>query len=182
METLTHTRKPKCTCIVEAHESTRKRLECTLPRNHEDGQGDGSPRQVLNRRRTRGSRTCVCASTFLLGWHTHEAKGESTSCRGTFWSAWQVPARVSGRHVVRRTTVLTYPGMRPGNRQGQRKRSKFRGRSGTLILEETVGRVWWHIARPTVGPGNLAPWSLSTGSPAGRTLCVGTAQCAVRPT
>ena len=42
--TLTHTRKPKCTCIVEAHESTRKRLECTLPRNHEDGQGDGVPK------------------------------------------------------------------------------------------------------------------------------------------
>ena len=118
--TLTHTRKPKCTCIVEAHESTRKRLECTLPRNHEDGQGDGvpkaGPQQAAADPRVR---TCVCASTFLLGWHTHGTKGESTSCRGTFWSAWQVPARVSGRHVVRRTTVLTYPGMRPGNWQGQ---------------------------------------------------------------
>ena len=28
--------KTKYACIVEAHESTRKRLESTLPRNHED--------------------------------------------------------------------------------------------------------------------------------------------------
>ena len=36
MRTLILTRKPKYACIVEAHESTRKRLECTLPRSHED--------------------------------------------------------------------------------------------------------------------------------------------------
>ena len=29
-------KKAKYACIVETHESTRKRLECTLPRNHED--------------------------------------------------------------------------------------------------------------------------------------------------
>ena len=32
----TDSHKKKYACIVEAHESTRKRLECTLPRNHED--------------------------------------------------------------------------------------------------------------------------------------------------
>ena len=32
----TDSRKKKYACIVEAHESTRKRLESTLPRNHED--------------------------------------------------------------------------------------------------------------------------------------------------
>ena len=29
-------KKTPCACILEAHESTRKRLEPTLPRNHED--------------------------------------------------------------------------------------------------------------------------------------------------
>ena len=33
-------KKTKCACIVEAHESTRKRLESTLTRNHEDHIGE----------------------------------------------------------------------------------------------------------------------------------------------
>ena len=36
----------------------------------------------------RGSRTCMCANTFLGGWHTQGEKGEWTSCRGTVQSAW----------------------------------------------------------------------------------------------
>ena len=62
----------------------------------------------------RGSRTCVCANTYGGGWHMQGRKGELTSCRGTVKWAWQktpvrgkegrtgLPARVSGRHVVRR--------------------------------------------------------------------------------
>ena len=30
------TRRSKCVCLVEAHESTRKRLERTLPKDHDD--------------------------------------------------------------------------------------------------------------------------------------------------
>ena len=39
-----------------------------------DGQGDAD---------SRGSRTCVCASTYLGGWHAQGGKDELTSCRGT---------------------------------------------------------------------------------------------------
>ena len=35
-ENKANTRKSKHACIVEAHESTRKRLERTLPKDHED--------------------------------------------------------------------------------------------------------------------------------------------------
>ena len=85
----------------------------------------GSPRHVLQQAAadSRRSRTCVCANTSLLGWHTQGGKGESTSCRGKYlqrdarredWAA-----RV-GKWSPRGTgmTVLTYPGMRPDNRQG----------------------------------------------------------------
>ena len=42
-------------------------------------------------------------------------------------------------------TVLTYPGMRPCNRQGWCKRSVFRWDGRQLTLDKTVGsRVWWH--------------------------------------
>ena len=55
----------------------------------------------------------VCKHLFPWGWHMQGRKDELTSCRGTVWSAWQkpparrkggrarLPARVSGRHVVR---------------------------------------------------------------------------------
>ena len=36
METLTHTRNASMLVLCEAHESTRERLESSLPRNHED--------------------------------------------------------------------------------------------------------------------------------------------------
>ena len=79
------------------------------------GQGDGVPKAGLKQAAadSQGSRTCVCANTFPTGWHTQEGKDELTSCRGTVESAWQkppvrrkggragLPARVSGRHVVR---------------------------------------------------------------------------------
>ena len=72
-----------------------------------DGQGD-------RRRRTREGPELACVlSPNLLGWHMQERKDELTSCRGTVQSAWQIlpvrrkggraglPARASGRHVVR---------------------------------------------------------------------------------
>ena len=83
--------------------------------NAMDGQGDGVPKacQKQGAAGPRGSRTCVCANTFGGGWHMQVCKDELTSCRGTVQSAWQkppvrrkggragLPARVSGRHVVR---------------------------------------------------------------------------------
>ena len=35
-ESINTDKKTKYACILEAHESTRKRLESTLPRNHDD--------------------------------------------------------------------------------------------------------------------------------------------------
>ena len=145
----------------------------------------GSPRQVSNRRRrTREGPEPACVQTpfMLLGWHTQEGKDELTCCRGTVQPAWQkpwvrrkggragCPKRVSGRHVVRE--------VRPGNRQGWWKRSKFRWNGRQLTLDKTVGsRVWWHTqdcsGRPASDEGwgsssKTTPGSLSTGSPAGR--------------
>ena len=74
------------------------------------------PRQVKNRRRrTREGPEPACVQTpFHSGmWHMQGEKVELTSCRGTAQSAWQkpperrkggragLPARESGRHVVR---------------------------------------------------------------------------------
>ena len=68
----------------------------------------------------------VCEHPPFQGWHTQGVKGESTSCRGTVWSAWQKPpvnrtrrmyrAARKGKWSPRGTvmTVLTYPGVRPG--------------------------------------------------------------------
>ena len=75
----------------------------------------GPPRHVHNRRRrTREGPEPACVQTPLhCGWHTQGGKDELTSCRGTVQPAWQkppvrrkggragLPARVSGRHVVR---------------------------------------------------------------------------------
>ena len=69
--------------------------------------------------------------------------------------------------------------LRPGNRHGWWKRSKFRWNGRQFTLDKTVGsRVWWHTqgssGRPPSDLGwgsssKTAPGSLSTGSPAGRT-------------
>ena len=97
-----------------------------------DGQGDGVPKACWLQAAadSRGSLTCVCASTFsLVGWHTQGEKDEWTSCRGTVQSAWQKPpvrrkggraglsARVSGRHVVRGRQSSPILEVRPGNGQ-----------------------------------------------------------------
>ena len=78
----------------------------------------------------RGSRTCVCAITLVSRWHTQGLKGEFTSCRGTVLLAWLstsswthggktgLPAKVSGRDVVRRRQSSLILEVRPGNRQG----------------------------------------------------------------
>ena len=50
------------------------------------GQGDGVPKAGLKQAAadSRGSRTCVCASTLSpVGWHTQGRKDELTSCSGT---------------------------------------------------------------------------------------------------
>ena len=69
--------------------------------------GGGGLARVPNQR--------VCEHLCVMGWHTQGEKDELTSCRGTVLSAWQkppvsreggragLPARVSGRHVVRGT-------------------------------------------------------------------------------
>ena len=90
-----------CTIFYEMDRSLARRM--------------GSPRLGLNRRRrAREGREPACVQTPLVhGWHTQGWKDELTSCRGTVLSAWQkppvrrkggsagLPARVSGRHVVR---------------------------------------------------------------------------------
>ena len=75
----------------------------------------GSPRHVRNRRRRLGRvpNMRVCKHPSCPGWHTQGVKDELTSCRGAVQSARQkppvrrqggragLPARVSGRHVLR---------------------------------------------------------------------------------
>ena len=95
---------------------------------------------------SQGSRTCVCADTYPRVWHMQERKDELTSCRGyrlddvaKTSSETQreeelgCPKRVSD-HVVRGTTVLTYPG----------KCAQVTGKAG-----ETVNiQVKWAAAHP----------------------------------
>ena len=52
---------------------------------HQDGQGDGVPKAGLEQAAadSRGSQTCVCASTFEHGVAHAGEKDELTSCRGT---------------------------------------------------------------------------------------------------
>ena len=94
------------------------------------GQGNGVPKAGQKQAVTdsQGSRTCVCANTFDAG-VAHE-KGKLTSCRGTVWSVWQkppvrrkggragLPARVSGRHVLRGRQSSPILEVRPSNRLG----------------------------------------------------------------
>ena len=90
--------------------------------------GMGSPRHVRNRRRrTREGPEPACVQTpFNRRWQTQGGKDELTSCRGTVQSAWQnppvrrkggragLPARVSGRHVVRGRQSSPAQEVRPG--------------------------------------------------------------------
>ena len=94
--------KSNLACILEASESTRMRLEESLPNYHEDhitakgdnslqhynldAQGDGAHKACQKQAAadSRGSRTCVCASTFdAVEAHAGFEKDELTSCRGT---------------------------------------------------------------------------------------------------
>ena len=88
----------------------------------------------------------VCKHLYASRWHTQGGKDELTSCRGTVQSAWQkppvrrkggragLPARVSGRHVVRgRQSSLTLE-VRPGEQ---------------AMLVKTVNiQVRWAAAQP----------------------------------
>ena len=85
-------------------------------------------RHVDNRRRrTREGPEPACVQTPLRReWHTQGEKDELTSCRGTLQSAWHkppvrrkggragLPARVSGRHVVRGRQFSPTQGVRLG--------------------------------------------------------------------
>ena len=109
----------------------------------------GSPRQAKNRRRrTREGPEPACVQApFQMGWHTQEWKDELTSCRGTVWSAWQkppvrrkggragLPARVSGRHVVR------------GNRQAPAILEVRPGEQARLVKTIKI-QVRWAAAQP----------------------------------
>ena len=88
-----------------------------------------------------------------------------------------LPARVSGRHVVR---GRQYPGSAPRGTGKAGENGQHSGEvGGTLTLDKTVGsRVWRHTQGPSGRPASdlgwgssskTAPGSLSTGSPAGRT-------------
>ena len=89
------------------------------------------------------------------------------------------PKRVRDHHVVRGRQCSPILEVRPGNRQGWRKRSIFRWNGRQLTLDKTVGsRVWWHTQSSSGRPASDLGWgsssktasrSLSTGSPAGRT-------------
>ena len=82
----------------------------------EDGVSKARPKQAAAD--PRGSQTCVCANTYLGGWHMQGEKGELTSCRGTVQSETQrrkSRAARKGKWPPRGTgtTVLTYPGSAP---------------------------------------------------------------------
>ena len=75
--------------LLEAHRQMIIAEYCEKIGHHElqaAGQEDGVPKAGLKQAAadSRGSRTCVCANTFLLRvWHTQGEKDELTSCRGT---------------------------------------------------------------------------------------------------
>ena len=94
----------------------------------EDGVPKAGHQQAAD---SRGSRTCTRANKFIHFGVAHAVgKDELTSCRGTVQSAWQnppvrrkggragLPARVSGRHVVRRRQSSPILEVHPGNSQG----------------------------------------------------------------
>ena len=176
-----------------------KNGRCTLARRM------GSPRRDVNRRRrTREGPEPACVQTPFgaSGWHTQGEEGELMSCHGTVQSAWQkppvsreggragLPVRVSGRHVVRGRQSSPILEVRPGNRQGWWKRSKFRWDGRQLTLDKTVGsRVLWHTQgsskRPALDLGWGSPSKMAPGSLGHRPVVLlrtETAQCTVRPT
>ena len=127
--------------------------------------GMESPRQVTNGRwRGRDGPEPACVQTSLFRrWHMQGGEGRING--GTVQSAWQggrtgLPARVSGRHVVR-MTVLTCPGMRPGEQARLVKTVKIQVRwaaahpgqdrrlPGVVTLEDGSGvAVDWVTGRP----------------------------------
>ena len=60
---------------------------------NDGGQGDGFHKACRQQAAAdpRGSRTCVCANTFSIGWHTQGWRAEKRPCRGTVLSAWLKP-------------------------------------------------------------------------------------------
>ena len=52
---------------------TKKRIEYCKNNN-------GMAREMACPRQVQGSRTCVCANIFVIGWHTQEGKDEWTRC------------------------------------------------------------------------------------------------------
>ena len=94
----------------------------------------------------------VCKHLFPEGWHTQGEKDELTSCRGTVQSAWQkppvrrkggragLPARVSGRHVVRGRQSSPTREVRLGEQARLVKNGQNSGEVGRqLSLDKTVG-------------------------------------------
>ena len=100
--------------LLEFAESGHPTFRATTPLSRGTLKSKGRGKLSIHFAADQDTRTCVCANTFMLsGWHTQGEKDELTSCRGTVQSAWQkppvrrkggragLPARVSGRHVVR---------------------------------------------------------------------------------
>ena len=134
--------------------------------------GMGSPRYANNS--PRGSRSCVCAITFLPG-GTRGGEGGKSSRRG--------------KNLQWVAQGLSLPNSQPcfGGSKGSARVTGKAGENGQhfwwngrqLTLDKTVGsRVWWHTqgtsGRPASDLGwgsssKTAPGSLSTGSPASRT-------------
>ena len=140
--------------------------------------GDGVPKACHQLAATDswGSRTCVCANTFWA-WGGPRRGRRSNSCSAVVMSGrrgknLQLDARKRNRAARKgkwsprgtRMTVLTCPGMRPGNRQGWWKRSTFRWDGRQLTLDKTVGSwVWWHTQflgrlRINIGWETRATW------------------------
>ena len=76
--------------------------------------------------------------------------------------------------------------VRPGNRQGWRKRSKFRRWGRQITLDKTVcSRMWWHTQGSSGRPASGLGWGSSSKTAPHRPvvlLHMETARCAVRPT
>ena len=102
----TRFQRTKHACIVEAHESTRQRLESSLPKDHEDHIAGkrynsmthynlvtrtmGSPRHAKNRRTREGLRECghLCVSVAHAG---EEGRNNVLP--------WYRPVGVASRHL-----------------------------------------------------------------------------------
>ena len=129
----------------------------------------GSPRRAINRRRPacEGPEPACVQTPFDQGWHSQGEKGELTSCCGAVLSAWQsssslthhhgkktgLPARVSGRHVVRgrqsstasRLSVAVRQCARVTGKAGENGQCSGAGRQ--LTLDKTVGSLHPRLQR-----------------------------------